>query len=115
MFALPEQQHKEWFITAMMPHIRLPLCQQKLKTQAEALEASIRMEASPVGESGAGMAQVQSHLTALKIQLQDISKQKERRYDVWCVYCRTEGHYKNQCPVLMQYMVAGSPNPVGPG
>jgi len=68
-----------------------------------------------MGESSAGMAQVQTQLTTLTIQLQDISKKKERRDDVWCTYCRTEGHYKNQCPVLLQYTGSGSPNPIGPG
>ena len=29
-FELAPQQHKEWFIAAMLPHIRLPLMQQKL-------------------------------------------------------------------------------------
>lgn len=85
---------------------------------AEALEASIRMESFPVGESSAGMAQVQqiqTQLGALTIQLQDIPKQKERGDDIWCMYCGTEGHYKNQCPVLMQYMASGSPNPIGIG
>jgi len=42
-FELLDKQHKEWFIATLMPHIRLPLCQQKLATQAEALEAAIEM------------------------------------------------------------------------
>lgn len=84
--------------------------QQRLASLVEALEATIRMEASPIGKSSAGMAQVQSHLDALTLQLQDISKQKERREDVWCTYYRSEGHFKNQCPVLLQYMATRAPN-----
>ena len=60
-----------------------------------------------------GMAQVQSQLASLTLQLQDISKQKERREDVWCTYCHTKGHFKNQCPVLLQYMAIRAHNPVG--
>lgn len=93
----------------------MPLCQQRLASQAEALEAAIRMEASPIGESSTGMAEVQSQLVALTLQLQDISKQKEKREDVRCTYYRTEGNYKNQCLVLLLYMATGAPNHVGPG
>jgi len=114
-FQIPAQQHKEWFIVALAPHIKIPLCQQKLASQAESLEAYIRLEASPIGESRAGMAQVHLQLAALTLQVQDISKQKEKREDVRCTYCRTEGHYKNQCLVLLQYMAIGAPNLVGLG
>jgi len=55
-FQIPSQQHKEWFITALFPHIRLPSVQQKVSTLAKALEAAIRMEASLIGERNIGMA-----------------------------------------------------------
>jgi len=57
-FQIPTQQHKEWFIAALVPHIRIPLCQQRFASQAEALEVAIKMEASPIGESSTGMARV---------------------------------------------------------
>jgi len=57
-FQIPSQQHKEWFIAAMLPHIRLLMVQQKVATPTEALEVAVRMEASPVGESSARMTQV---------------------------------------------------------
>ena len=66
-FQIPAQQHKEWFIVALVPHIWIPLFQQRLASQPEALEATIRMEASPIGESSAGMAQVQSQLVVLNL------------------------------------------------
>ena len=40
------QQHQEWFIVVMLPHIRLPLMQQKVTSQSEALEITMRLEAS---------------------------------------------------------------------
>jgi len=61
------------------------------------------------------MAQLQFQLVALTLQLQDISKIKEKRYDVWCTYCKVDGHFKNQCLVLLQYMSTGAPNPIGQG
>jgi hypothetical protein len=42
----------------------------------ESLEISMKLEASPVGENGAGMAKVQSRLVALTIQLQELVKGK---------------------------------------
>jgi len=66
------------------------------------------MEASLVGESSVGMAQVQSQLDALTLQLHDIAKMKEKRENVWCTYCKAEGHYKNQCSALIKYVASQS-------
>jgi hypothetical protein len=52
--------------------------QQKIVSQSEALEIAMKLEASPVGENGAGMAQVQSQLAVLTIQLQELVKGKEK-------------------------------------
>ena len=59
-FELAPEQHKEWFIIAMLPHIRLPLMQQKLTTQDEALEMAMKLEASPLAETSAGMTNLQN-------------------------------------------------------
>ena len=58
-FEFPAQQHQEWFITALLLHIRLPLMQQKVTSQSEALEIAMRLEASPISDSTMGMDQVQ--------------------------------------------------------
>jgi hypothetical protein len=47
-----------------------------------------------------GMAQVQSQLATLTIQLQDLAKGKEKCEEVWCTTCRIEGHHKNECPTF---------------
>ena len=44
-FAFPAQQHQEWFIAALLPRIRLPMMQQKVTSQSEALEIVMRLEA----------------------------------------------------------------------
>jgi hypothetical protein len=31
-FKIPDKQNKEWFITALLPHIRVPLMQQKISS-----------------------------------------------------------------------------------
>ena len=58
-FEFPTQQHQEWFIAALLPHIRLPLMQQKVTSQSEALEIVTRLEALSVFDSTMGMDQLQ--------------------------------------------------------
>jgi len=50
-FDISDAQHKEWFIAALLPHIRVPLTQQKITTQEEALEIAMKLEASPISET----------------------------------------------------------------
>ena len=49
------QHHREWFIVVLFPHIRLPLMQEKVASQAEALEIAMKLEASPIAETSVGM------------------------------------------------------------
>ena len=55
IFQMLDMQHKEWFITALLPHIRGPLMQQKIAMQTEALELAMKLEASPIGDSATWM------------------------------------------------------------
>jgi hypothetical protein len=76
-FQIPYQQHQEWFIARILPHIRSMLIQQKVVSQPEALEIAMKLEASPVGDNG-GMAQVQTQLFSLTVQLEELTKGKEK-------------------------------------
>jgi len=58
-FQIFDQQHREWFIAGLFPHIRNPLIQQKVMLQLEASDIEMKLEASLVGETR-GMAQVQT-------------------------------------------------------
>jgi hypothetical protein len=64
------------YCRASTTHCR-PLIQQKVVSQPEALEIAMKLESSPVGDSG-GMAQVQTQLVALMIQLEELTKGKEK-------------------------------------
>jgi hypothetical protein len=66
-FQIPDEQNKEWFIVALLPHIRVPLMQQKIASQAEALEIAMKLESTPMGESSSGMSQILSQLTSLSL------------------------------------------------
>ena len=54
-FKMSDVKHKEWFIAALVPHIRQPLMQQKITTQDESLEMAMKLEASPIGQNSVGM------------------------------------------------------------
>ena len=58
-FTIGTEQHKEWFIAALLPHIRTPLMQQKVKDQSEALEIAMKLETAPV-QDNSGIAQIQA-------------------------------------------------------
>ena len=50
-FTIGPVQHKEWFIAALLTHIRTPLMQQKVADQQEALEIAMKLETAPVGDN----------------------------------------------------------------
>ena len=76
VFEMSDIHHKEWFIKALLSHIRPSLMQQRITTQSEALEISMKMEDSPIGENAIRMNHIQMHLVKLMLQLQDIKKGK---------------------------------------
>jgi hypothetical protein len=90
-FQISDEQNKEWFIDALLPHIRFPLMQQKISSQAKALEIAMKLESSPMGESILGMSHILSQLPSLSLQVEDMIKDKgkDKREDIWCVRCRS--------------------------
>jgi hypothetical protein len=86
-FQIPNEQNKEWFIFALLPHIIFTLMQQKITSQAEALEIAMKLESTPMGESSSGMSQILSQLTSLSLQVEDMKKDKgkDKREDIWCI------------------------------
>jgi hypothetical protein len=51
IFQIQNKQNKEWFIASLLPHIRVPLMQQKITSQPEEPEISMKLESVPMGES----------------------------------------------------------------
>jgi hypothetical protein len=113
-FQIPDQQHQEWSIAGLLPHIHMPLIQHKVASQPEALEIAMKLESSPVGDSG-GIAQVRMQLDALMIQLTKLRTGKEKQEQVWRTKCMTKGHHKEECPTFAQYLETGAPNPLPGG
>ena len=54
----------------------MPLMQKNIASQKEALDITMKLEASPVSETGIGMKRIPLQLENLTIQLQDIKKGK---------------------------------------
>ena len=78
-FQMSDFQHKEWFIVALLPHIRGPLMQQNIESQTGPLESAMKLEASQIDDGVARMVQIQLQLANLMIQVQDIKKGKEAK------------------------------------
>ena len=74
--------HKEWFIAALVVHIRQFLMQQKITTQDDSLEMAMQLEASPIGQNLVGMNHIQAQLANLTLQMKDIKKEKEEHDDL---------------------------------
>jgi hypothetical protein len=79
--------------------------QQKISSQAEALEIAMNLESTPMGESSSGMSQILSQLTSLSIQVEDMKKDKGKykREDIWCIRFESEGHDKEHYPLFHEY------------
>ena len=112
-FTIGLAQHKEWFIAALLPHIRTPLMQPKVANQQEALEIAMKLETTPV-EDNSGIAQIQAQLAAMALELCDMKKGKTDRKEFWCTQCQIECHDKEQCPVVRNYLNTGAPNLFNP-
>lgn len=55
---LTDGQHREWFVVALLPHLRVALSQQKIGTQAEALEIVITLHETPMLDANLGVQQI---------------------------------------------------------
>jgi hypothetical protein len=74
----------------------------------------MKLESAPMGESSSSMSQILSQLTSLSLHVEDMKedKGKDKREDIWCVRCRSEGHGKEHCPLFHEYLDSGAPIPL---
>jgi hypothetical protein len=64
--------------------------QQKIASQAEVLEITMKLESTPMEEYSSGMSQIVSQLTSLSLQIKDMKKDKgkDKREEIWCIRCK---------------------------
>ena len=55
---LTDGQHCEWFVASLMPHLRSALSQQKLTTQEEAVEITMRLHETLMQDPNLGVQQI---------------------------------------------------------
>jgi hypothetical protein len=86
-FQILDEKNKEWFIYALLPHIKVPLMQQNITSQAKVLNITMNKKSSPMGECISGMIQILSHLTSLSLQIEDMKKDKgkDKREEIRCI------------------------------
>jgi len=115
---LTNAQHRAWFVASLTPHLRTVLSQQKLSTQAEALEMAMRLHETPIQDPGLGVQQLHVQLQNLCLEMQSLKQDRTPRpeacKEVWCIKCKGEGHDKDHCPVSANYLAGGCPMPLRP-
>jgi hypothetical protein len=69
----------------------------------------MKLESAPMGEPNLGIIQILSQLTSLSLQVEDMKKDKgkDKREDIWCIRCKSEGHDKEKCPLFHEYLDSG--------
>jgi hypothetical protein len=74
----------------------------------------MKLESSPMGEFNSCMSQILSQLTSLSLQVEDMNKHtgKDKREDIWCIRCKSEGHDKGHCPLFHEYLDLGALSPL---
>ena len=95
-FFIDDTQHKEWFIAMLLPHLCQPLHQQNIATQDEAVEISMKLEATPTPVV-LGTQHIQNQLEAMHLEIQILHKDKGKEVcaEVWCIKCKADGNHKD--------------------
>jgi hypothetical protein len=88
--------------------------QHNIASQIEYLDITMKLESTPMGESISGISQIMSQLTSLSLQVEDMKKDKgkDKREDIRCVRCRSEGHDKEKFPLFHEYLASEAPRPL---
>lgn len=66
---LTDSQHCAWFVVSLTPNLRTTLSQQKISTQAEALETKMRLHETPIPDLGLGVQQIHAQLQNLSLEM----------------------------------------------
>lgn len=89
---LTDPQHHVSFVASLTPHLRMALSQQKISTQAKALEIAMRLHEMPIQDLGLGVQQIHTQLQNLCLEMQSLKQEKapwsEVHEEVWCIKCK---------------------------
>jgi hypothetical protein len=73
------------------------------------LQGTLKLEENKYMHIDPAMEELREYLQNLKFQL-NLNMGKKMREDVWCTFCMTKGHHKNECLTFVQYIGIGIPN-----
>ena len=96
----------------------MTLLQQKLSTQAKALEIAMRLYETPIQDPSLGVQQIHVQLKNLCLEMQSLKQDKttrpEAREEVWCIKCKGQGDDEDYCLDFANYLAGGGPMPLRP-
>ena len=86
-FKYDDRQHTEWFIAMLLLHLRVPMGHQTFESQDKALEAAMKLEVMPRGDTLLGVKKIQEQLWAMHMEIHDLRKERGREssVDLWCI------------------------------
>jgi len=91
-----DDQHRDWYIASLFPHLILSLSQQKISTQAKALDFAMRLATSTIQDIHMGVQQIQSQLASLHMESHSLKRGKEVQTEVHTKVlsfkCKGHGH-----------------------
>lgn len=113
---LTDAKYCGWFVASLTPHLRTTLSQQKISTQDEALETTMRLHETPIQDPGLGVQQIHSQLQNLCLEMQSLKQERVPQSEVCtkvgCIKCKSQGHNKDHCPIFANYLAGGGPMPL---
>lgn len=115
---LTDAHHCTWFMASLTSHVRMALSQQKISTQAKALETVMRLNKTSLQDPRLGVQQIQVQIQNFCFKMKKLKQEQATRLEVqeevWCIKCRSQGHDKDHYPISVNYVEAGGPIPLRP-
>lgn len=110
---LTDGKQCKWFVASLLPHLRVALSEQKIGTQAKALEITMRLHEKLMQDTNLVVQQIQTQLQNLCLEFQSMNKDRAVRLkvqeEVWCLKCKSQGHEKYHCPIFANHVGTGGP------
>jgi hypothetical protein len=112
-FHIPDEQHREWFIAGLLPHIRCPLTQQKVMSQPRSIRNCDEVRSISCRRwcrNGTGTVTVGCAKDSI---VRNNERKRKKCEQVWCITCKTEGHRKGRMPNICAVYGYRSTEPIG--
>ena len=89
---------------------------QAIESQEKAFEIAMKLEGAPRDDTELGVQQIQGYLEEMHMEIQNLQKERgtEASPERWCIRCRANGHTKDNCLLIADYMKAREPSPLHP-